>query len=174
MFAETLLESGTHSYAARAKATFYSFGMQVACVALLVALPVIFPMALPLVMPPSVKSVALIRDTETTKPTSTNKPSAGGSVSTSVIDVPRSVPKGLPKPEDSIGPAPTPPTEGLPFGPRGTGVKSSIDIVGEYVPAVAKRAEPQKPLKVSELQLGGLLNRVQPQYPAIAKPIRLQ
>jgi protein TonB len=174
MFAENLLESGPHTYASRAKSTFASFGLQMGLVALLVALPVIFPMALPIVMAPAPTTVTLVKQqSDTVQTTSRPKQSAIGPVSVLNRDLitPSRIPNNLPTNADPVGPTVDVIGVNIGHGPTGP---SSINIIGETVAPQIKPVVPTKPIKVSDVQLGSIINRVQPRYPAMAIPIRLQ
>lgn len=174
MFAENLLESGPHRYASRTKSTFASFGLQMAMVAGLVALPVIFPMALPIVMPPAPTTVTLVRQqSDTVKTTSAPKSSAAGPVAVLNHDIiqPSRIPTDISMHAEPAGP---PIDVTGPIGKGLSGPASSINMIGETVPPQVKPFVPSKPPVVSNMQLGTILNRVQPRYPSIAIPLRLE
>lgn len=175
MFAESLLESNGHPSGARAKATLWSFGLQSMFVALLVAIPVIFPMALPLVMPRNQGPVSLVRETILTEAQQGRKGSAAGPVSVTSRDFlePSRIPTRIVPEDGSNAIAPSIDTTGVPLG-NSPGVKSAINMIGDTAPPLVRKAEPQKPVRVSEMSLGALVHKVQPVYPFLAKQVRVQ
>ncbi len=173
MFAESLLESSPHIGHRAGWAKLTSLLLQCMAVALLLAIPLFHMERLQVIPPPP--SIRLTSVQQPVVHTETTNVSRGVSSPTSyTIIQPTSIPTTIARVNDrndassgapQVGPLCTTNCESaLP-------ITNIINTDGFNIP---KPPPPTRPFHVSEMQLGTLVRKVLPEYPAIAKQIRLQ
>jgi periplasmic protein TonB len=171
MFAESMLESNGLPPTRRGLTTLASFAIQVIALAAFVAVPVLFPEALRLQarvpIPPTIFTPAVPEDHVER---STSQTGSGPVISGHPIAFlqPGRIPSG------TRDPGLTDPPLCMTGCGGGNGVPGSIDLngLGPVVPTT--RVVRAKPPIISSMQVGTPIIRVQPVYPALAKPIRVQ
>jgi protein TonB len=184
MFLESLIETSRDTRARRGFATFVSFALEGVAVGALVLVPLIYTQALP----------GLRFGEPVPPPPSAPRPNTLGKVRTTLVKVPPElqndgviheptlIPRGIPK-----GPDPVPPQVGdgedecvgcVPFGTGDRNATARNNWVADLfkpptVTAMARDTMP-KMLRISRMDPGMLIHRVDPQYPPIAKMTRTQ
>ncbi len=173
MFAESLLESSPHIDHRAGRAKLTSLLLQCMGVALLLAVPVFHMERLQVIPPPP-----SIRLTSMQQPVVQADPghvSTGAAPEASYTMLqPRSIPTTIARVNDRNDAAPGAPSfNAICLSNCGGGIPIS-NIVSSGTMAPPRPAPPTRPLPVSEMQLGALIRKVLPEYPAIAKQIHLQ
>lgn len=182
MFLESLIETSRDTRARRGFATFVSFALEAVVVGLLVLAPLIYTQALPglrfsepVPPPPAARPRAQVRVATTLVEVPPNLQNDG------VIHEPTQIPRGIAK-----GPDPAPPHAGgpeecvgcVPFGigepesrPGNTWIASLIRR--PPVTAVPRQAMPSV-VRISRMDPGMLIHRIEPAYPQVARLTRTQ
>jgi protein TonB len=170
MFAETLLESGVARQPSRGWATTASFSMQLLALAILVALPSVYPEMMSVQRVPPV-SVPIFSGAPQTEPETVVRRSSSGPTSIRAIEViQRTLTFGERKSQIESGPS-GPPNLNL---ARGSGDPAVSDLIGSVPPPDVKGPGPKRPLLISHMDPGSLIRTVQPAYPQIAKIAGIQ
>jgi periplasmic protein TonB len=169
MFVESLLESNGLPPTRRGWTTLVSFGFQAVALMALVAVPVLFPEALRLQarMPnPPMLFTPIIPERVHVEQGSGNQQTTGPSFAdTNVLQQPPRIPRGISRVSDDGLQAPPTCLTNCPTGPAGPNVLAEVVNRG---PGPAVRVEPSKLQRVSSMQVGAPIRRVQPIYPRIA------
>ena len=173
MFAESLLESSPHIGHRAGWTKLTSFLLQCLALAVVLTVPLFHIERLQVVPPPP--SIRLTSVQQPVVRTETPDVSRGAVSETSYTMLqPRSIPTTIARVNDRNDTAPgTPKFNAICVSNCGGGIPlSNIVTLGTMAPP--RPAPPSHPLPVSVMQLGGLVHKVVPEYPAIAKQIRLQ
>lgn len=179
MFADSLLETSWDQRSRRGWITFTSFGVQSFVIGLLLMIPLLTTVGLPAsrilqpptsFAPPPPPAPPMERQQRTTVPLS--------NLANNVMITPPSIPPRValinevePPPQMSYNTG-----IGVPGGTGdGRGVLGAADM---GTPAVAPLPSPPvhnaHPLRISSMLEGSLIHRVQPQYPPLARSVRVQ
>jgi protein TonB len=182
MFLDSYIAFDTLQHRARRWATMTSFVLQTAGLAVLVLIPLWFTAALPpvhdadrLVLPPPARH-AFVPPHVAVIPVPTALVDAG-------LQQPASIPNGIhqapaldksPYPGDAAADE-----EGVDYGPPAiapdTGAdRTWADLLKPAPLSPPPRVADEKPLRLSHLDEGMIIHRVQPQYPLLAKSARIQ
>jgi protein TonB len=173
MFADTLLESSPHPGHRSTWTKLASAMVQTVALATLLAIPLFKVERLHIIpLPPSIQMTSLPEPIMRAQPATA---SYSASPATAIVE-PRYIPsisRGDQKAQAVGAPlaASVPclvPCEG------NRAILTNIIRVGPQILLRQPPAPPIRPLHVSEMQLGGLIHKVIPEYPIIAKQIRMQ
>jgi protein TonB len=173
MFADTLLESAPNLAHRSAWTKLLSVLLQCMALAVALTIPLLYPERLQYVPPPP--TIQLTSASQpVTRTVEQNTSMRSAPTETTEIVQPRYVPTirpGTDKPRDS-GPSgpPAAPCIGTCGGPAIAGLFPPTALT----PPHAKPPVPAAPVRVSDWQLGGLVHKVLPEYPIIAKQTRIQ
>lgn len=163
--------------------TALSFAVESLGVGLLILVPLLRPEALPavridrpLTLPAAPRPVEAVTQIISTQ---IERPRAPQTLDDGRIHAPSQIPKTT-----AMGPDPTPPTNGIgnPLAlPPGIGLEGPVDplfrqLASANPPPMPTPSRPvrSKPLVISSLAEGALVNKVQPLYPPVAKSMRIQ
>ena len=177
MFADSLLDSPWSGQTRRGWITFVSFAVEAVAVAGLIALPLLYTQSLP-----QLKLMAALM--VPAAPARPPAPAAGtrGAPNHTVAEVPATALHFV-QHQDPI------PHQGEPDAPPsleaagvhvvgGTGEPGNADAVlnslGTGHPAAGPSPASLAPLRVSRMMEGNLIERIQPQYPSLARQARIQ
>ena len=170
----TLAHDSTVPNPRRGWATLTSFAIQVAALGVALFIPLLRPDLLPrLDFAPRPVSISL----SPAAPESVSHNS--GKASVNPVIHPFSVPPSIPV-TTNLGPDPSATQDDPPcpqcvpgVGTGGTGIPAGIDVIG--IPVAPLPPKPvTKPPRISVMMDGYLIHRVQPDYPALAKQMRVQ
>jgi protein TonB len=179
MFADSLLDSQWDNRSHRGWTTLASFALQALAVAALLLLPLLYTQGLPQLQlmaslvaptpPPAPPAPAQMRSS----PEARSNLSANGE-----IIAPRSIPTSILPVDESVAP---PPVDASGIGVRGgTGDSSArnavLDSIGNGLNVLPPPppAAIDRPLRLSHMMEGNLIERVQPEYPMLARQARIQ
>ena len=172
MFAESLLESSPHIGHRAGWAKLSSLLIQCTAVAVVLAIPLFHIERLQVLPPPPSIRLTSVQPVVRTEAVDLSRGAASENSYTMVQ--PRSIPPTLPRGDEHNDAVPGVPNVGsLCVSGCGSGIPIG-NIVSSGPMAPPRPAPPRRPLPVSEMQLGTLVRKVLPEYPAIAKQIRLQ
>lgn len=173
MFAESLLESSPHIGHRAGWTKLTSLLLQSTAVAVVLAIPLFHIERLQVIPPPP--SIRLTSVQQPVTATETTRLSRGmESAPSYTILQPPSIPSTVARVNDRSEAGPGVPVVG-PICVTSCGAGFPIaNIVSSGSMNIPHPAAPTRPLHVSEMQLGTLVRKVLPEYPAIAKQIRLQ
>ncbi len=172
MFAESLLESSPHIGHRAGWTKLTSLLLQCMAVAVLLAIPLFHVESLQVLPPlPSIRLMSAPQPVVRTDNAGLSRSAA--SDSSYIIVQPRSIPQTVGRGDDHKDAGPSAPQIGtLCVSTCGTGLP--VGIVSSSTFDIPKPPVPTHPMHVSEMQLGAVVHKVLPEYPAIAKQIRLQ
>jgi protein TonB len=173
MFAESLLESSPHIGHRAGWAKLSSLLLQCTAVAVVLAVPLFHIERLQALAPPPSVRLTSVQQPVVTHP-DTARLSSGAVAETYEIVQPPSIPSQMARMNDAREGTPGTPNLGTVCLTGCGGGVSLGNIVSTGTMDVPRPAPPTRPLHVSEMQLGTLVRKVLPEYPAIAKQIRLQ
>jgi periplasmic protein TonB len=173
MFAESLLESSPHIGHRASWTKLTSLLLQCMALAVVLAIPLFHIERLQVIPPPP--SIRLTSVQQPVVQTDTSHVSTGAAPETSYMMLqPRSIPTTIARVDDRNDAAPGAPSfNATCVSDCGGGIPIS-NIVSSGTMAPPRPAPPSHPFPVSEMQLGALVHKVLPEYPQIAKQIRLQ
>ena len=173
MFADTLLESAPHPAHRAAWSKLASVLLQSLVLAVLLAIPLLHVERLQFVPPPpSIQMTSMQQSPATHEPTTSASSSITPALTTQML-APRWIPRHVAEESEE------PPIGSTPVGPPCIGNCSNAipitNIISTGPPMITvTRPNPTKPPRVSEMQLGGLIHKVIPEYPIVAKQLRVE
>jgi len=173
MFADSLLESAPHPAHRAAWTKLASVLLQSLAVAVLLAIPLFHLERLQFVPPPlSIQMTSVQQPPAMHERTTSASPSTTPVLETQIL-VPKWIPRHVTQGDDQ------PPNSSSSLGPPCIGNCSNsipiTNIISSGPPVITvPQPHPTKPPRVSEMQLGGLIHKVVPEYPIIAKQLRVQ
>jgi len=174
MFADSLLESAPHPAHRAAWTKLVSVLLQSLALAVVFAIPLFHVERLQFVpMPPNIR-MAIIE-----QPPAMHEQTTSASANTiPAMQTPILVPKWIPR-HVAEGDDQPPMSSSSSFGPPcGSNCGNAIPITNiiSSAPPMVTVTQPHatKPPRVSEMRLGGLIHKVIPEYPIIAKQLRLE
>jgi len=180
MFADSMLETSWAQRSRRSWTTLTSFGLQVLVVGSLLLLPLIRPVALPFLRPlPTPITMTVPPGPPRVAPRQQSTTTVQSNLADDVLVMPPEIPRDVAMINET-----TPPPQisfnqlGVSGGTGGAreGVwKSITDSLnrGTVVPPPAP-APTVRPPRVSHMMEGNLIRRVQPEYPPLARSVRVQ
>jgi len=173
MFAESLLESSPHIGHRAGWAKLTSLLLQCMGIAVILTIPLFHVERLQVLPPPpSIRLTSVQQPEIRTETTDLSRDAA--SANTYTMLQPRSIPTTIARVDDRNDSAPGPPNvSAICVSGCGSGIRIG-NIVSSVSMAPPRPAPPTRPLPVSEMQLGTLVRKVLPEYPAIAKQMRQQ
>lgn len=171
MFADSLLESAPHSGHRAAWTKLLSTLLQSTALAIALAIPLLHIERLQIIPPtPSIRMISVSQPVMRAE--STMSSNTAPAVPSQLVQ-PRFIPRGdNHEPESTVAPGIGVPCTGncVP----GSSLFTNIFSSGGTPISLAPPAPPKRPIPVSEMQLGDLVRKVIPQYPTIAKQLRVQ
>ena len=179
MFADSLLETSWDQRSRRGWITFTSFGVQCIVIGLLLMIPLLTTVGLPSsrilqpptsfgAIPPPARPIEHVRRTEAPDSNPTrNVPIAPTVIPTHIAVI--NDPVLPPRVDYNTG------SSGV-QGPIGDprGVWGTADVGTAEITPPPKPAPRGHPLQISSMLAGSLIHRVQPQYPPLARSVRVQ
>ena len=172
MFAESLLESSPHIGHRAGWAKLTSLLLQCTGIAVILAIP-LFHIERLQVLPP-LPSIRLTSVQPVVRAQTTDLSRGAASETPYTMLQPRTIPATIARVDDRNDAAPGPPNVSAICV---SGCESAIpigSIVSSGSMSPPRPATPNHPVPVSEMQLGALVRKVLPEYPAIAKQMRQQ
>ena len=173
MFADSLLESAPHPAHRAAWSKLASVLLQSLALAIALAIPLLHVERLRFVPPPP-----SIRMTSVEPPPVMHEQAISASPNTAMLSTQIVTPRWIfhhVAQRDDQPPTGVPPSLPLPCGVDCASSMPTTNIVRSGPPMITVRPPyPTKPPRVSEMQLGGLLHKVVPEYPIIAKQLGVQ
>ncbi|HYE25907.1 MAG TPA: energy transducer TonB [Clostridia bacterium] len=160
--------------------TVVSFVLEAIAIGIVLMLPLLYPATLP-----AFRATERIIAPRTSAPVrtvtiiATERGPAGAAAQGSALEVPRTIPTEIDMTPDPVAPrlaeGPVMPVGSIPGGHG----PENLGPVGELIASAAARPNPAPParpsrLRVSSLDSGTLIRRVQPVYPVQARNIRVQ
>jgi protein TonB len=175
MFADSILETSGIQRSRRSLTTLTSFALQGLIAAMLLLFPLFHPEALPMLHRLSTP-VSLGRPFE--QPLAVRASGSTTSIFASTnagyrLKAPSSIPTGLPRASDDPGPAPEPYIPGGPGGGDKVGV-ANLFPDGTRVVMPVRPTPVVSLVRISHMDVGSLIHRVQPIYPGPARIARIQ
>lgn len=188
MFRESLLETSTASVAQRGWATLMSFGLEMTGIGILLLVPMVVTQTIPLVNYEQLITAPMAAPLSAPRPQTTEIFNADpGSVANGGLvaphDIPTTISRGPDPVRHSVGGDDAPVCEkcvpgGLPWGDGVPGGKRGLlPDFGQTHPNVHVTGpvlEERKTLKISRIDEGMLLTRIEPVYPPLAKIARVE
>jgi periplasmic protein TonB len=175
MFADSLLESSPHPGHGSAWSKLASTLLQSAALAVALAIPLFHIERMQILAPPPSIRMTSIQQPPTIQQQSPASNRVVPAMSYEVVQ-PSSIPSHIARVDDRASEAAGAPNVGpLCASNCGAGVpitniiSSGVPIMGPPPPHV-----PSRPTRVSEMQLGELVRKVLPEYPIVAKQLRIQ
>jgi protein TonB len=179
MFADSLLETSWDQRSRRSWMTFTSFGLQSAVIGLLLLIPLLTTVRLPSsrVLQPPMSFGAPPSPARTIERQHRN-PLAQSNLSNNVLITPPSIPPKV----ATINEGEAPPQVGYSTGPGAEGstgdggggdVLNGLGIARATVP-LPPPTPTMRAFRTSSILEGSLIRRVQPQYPPLARSVRVQ
>ena len=173
MFAESLPESSPHIGHRAGWAKLTSLLLQCMGIAVILGIPLFHIERLQVLPPPpSIRLMSVQQPIANTETTHLNR--GVSSPTTYTILQPTSIPTTIRRVDDRNGPTSSVPQVGpVCVTDRGSGlpIDNILNTRGFSIP---KPAPPTHPVPVSQMQLGALVRKIVPEYPAIAKQVHVQ
>jgi protein TonB len=176
MFEDALMES---SNGIKTKSKYWSILALIINCGVLIAL-MIWPLLHPEALPAQIMATLLVAPSPPPPPPLLQAPQPRMQARTEILDselqAPSRVPREIRMVKEPIGSSPTPGVGGMEGIADGSGAAMSaiFDGIGTGHASVGRAAVPQKMCISSGVMAGNLVEKVIPQYPAIAKAARIQ
>lgn len=173
MFADSLLESAPHPAHRAAWTKLASVLLQSLALAVLLAVPLFHVERLQFVPPPpSIQMTSVQQPPAMHEQTTSTAPSNTPALTTQML-APKWIPRHVAEGDEQ------PPAGSTALGPSCIGNCSNsipiTNIISSGPPVITvTRPHPTKPLRVSVMDLGSLIHKVIPEYPIIAKQLRVE
>jgi protein TonB len=172
MFAEYLLESDQPRGSTRSWATLMSLGVQTALITAAIALPMLSPQALhvPLRHHPGPIYVTPVVEPKPATAAVPNERSSGGGINLSQLAQPTRIPNG----DVRVGLDDPPPATCFTNCGLGPVIAAIPGSGGPLIPIPEPRVERSRPIVISRIDAGALIQRVTPVYPPLARQTHVQ
>ena len=174
MFADTLLESAPHPAHRAAWSKLASVLLQSVALAVLLAIPLFHVERLQFVPPPpSIQMTSVEQQPAVHEQPATASMSTAPALPNKIVEpkwIPRHVAEG-----DNVPPMSTSTSLGPPCEVNCGNAIPITNLIISGPPMISvTQPHPAKPLRVSVMELGGLIHKVLPEYPIVAKQIHLE
>lgn len=173
MFADSLLESAPHPGHRAAWTKLVSTLLQCTALAIAFVIPLFHIERLQIIPPtPSIQMTSVAQPI--VRAESTMSTTTAPAIANEMIQ-PRFIPRSTAPSDQPVADGAAAPSGAIPCVANcGAGLSPLGNILDRPGARVEPTRAPSRPIPVSEMQLGDLIHKVLPEYPAIAKQIRIQ